>query len=146
MFTVDWKPLTQFPCYLSALQNTRLVSQCAAQFYSYLTNHGVMAKNIVCIGHSLGAHVCGMMTSHLSKKQNRIIGLDPARPLINRFARKEFKLSTDDAYNVQIIHSNAGFLGEVNQIGHVDFCINGGQYQPGCYGHKLSNLNKHQML
>lgn len=71
---MDWEPLTIFPCYLSALSNTRLVSQCSAQLYSYLTKHGALAKKIHCVGHSLGAHICGMMSIHLDKKQYKIVG------------------------------------------------------------------------
>lgn len=64
--------------------------------------------------------------------------MDPARPLIDRFATKYFRLTKDDAHQVQIIHTNAGFLGEVNQVGHLDFCVNGGIMQPGCKGNRLS--------
>lgn len=72
-----------------------------------------------------------------------ISGLDPARPLIDRFAGKKFKLSKEDAYQVQVLHTNAGFLGEVNQIGHVDFCINGGTDQPNCKGHRIRKLKRY---
>ncbi|XP_067009759.1 lipase member H-A-like [Anabrus simplex] len=137
VFTVDWEPLTKFPCYLSALSNTRLVAQCSAQLYSHLTEHGALAKNTHCVGHSLGAHICGMMSNHLSSKQYKIIGLDPARPLIDRYSSSEFRLTRDDAHFVQVIHTNAGALGEEAQVGHVDFCVNGGSYQPGCTGHRL---------
>lgn len=74
VFTIDWEPLTMFPCYLSALSNTRLVAQCGAQFYSHLTRMGALAKNTHCVGHSLGAHVCGMISNHLTKKMYKIIG------------------------------------------------------------------------
>lgn len=74
------------------------------------------------------------------KTNNCIPGLDPARPLIDRFASKYFRLTKDDAQQVQIVHTNAGFLGEVNQVGHLDFCVNGGQLQPGCKGHRLSTV------
>ncbi|KAJ9597063.1 hypothetical protein L9F63_027045, partial [Diploptera punctata] len=74
VFTVDWEDLTKFPCYLSALSNTRLVAQCSAKLYSHLTEHGALAKKITCVGHSLGAHICGMMSNHLSFKLYRIIG------------------------------------------------------------------------
>lgn len=67
-----------------------------------------------------------------------ILGLDPAKPLVSRYASRQFRLTRDDADHVQVIHTNAGFLGEKNQIGHVDFCVNGGRQQPGCKGHKLS--------
>lgn len=39
-----------------------------------LTYAGQFNKQITCVGHSLGAHICGMVTNHLSKKQYKIIG------------------------------------------------------------------------
>ncbi|XP_063242760.1 pancreatic lipase-related protein 2-like [Bacillus rossius redtenbacheri] len=137
VFTVEWASLTRFPCYLSALSNTKLVAQCSAQLYSFLTAHGALATKIHCVGHSLGAHICGMMSGYLSHKQHKIIGLDPARPLVRRYGSEEFRLTRDDAHVVQVIHTNAGALGEVSQVGHVDFCVNGGRFQPGCRGHRL---------
>ncbi|XP_057660826.1 phospholipase A1-like [Diorhabda carinulata] len=137
VFTIDWSTITPFPCYISALSNTRLVGQCGAKFYAYIMENGGDARKTTCIGHSLGAHICGMMSNHLDKRQHKIVGLDPARPLIDRYANKLFKLSTEDANHVQVIHTNAGFLGEVNQVGHVDFCVNGGRFQPSCYGTRL---------
>ncbi|XP_068896959.1 phospholipase A1 [Tenebrio molitor] len=137
IFTVDWKPLARFPCYLSALSNMKLVSQCTAKLYAFIMDHGGDARETTCVGHSLGAHICGMISNHLDLKQHKIVGLDPARPLINRYGDKYFRLTRDDAHQVQIIHTNAGVLGEVNQVGHVDFCVNGGTMQPGCKGHIL---------
>ncbi|XP_041988579.1 phospholipase A1 [Aricia agestis] len=132
VFMVDWSPLSRFPCYLSALSNMRLAAQCTAQLYSYLTQYGAKAKGITCVGHSLGAHVCGMMSKHLTEKQYKIVGLDPARPLISEYGSSQFRLGRDDAYVVQVLHTNAGFLGETGLVGHADFCINGGRMQPGC--------------
>ncbi|XP_018329456.1 pancreatic lipase-related protein 2 [Agrilus planipennis] len=137
VFMVEWHSLGRFPCYLSALYNMRLVAQCTAQLYAFIMENGGSAYETTCIGHSLGAHICGMISNHLTIRQHRIIGLDPARPLIDRFARKEFRLTPDDADQVQVIHTNAGFLGEINQVGTVDFCVNGGAIQPGCHGHMI---------
>jgi Lipase len=60
------------------------------------------------------------------------IGLDPARPLIEQHADRHFRLTRDDARVVQVIHTNAGFLGQQSMSGTVDFCINGGAEQPYC--------------
>lgn len=74
-------------------------------------------------------------------------GLDPAKPLIENHAGKSFRLTKDDAHFVQIIHTNAGFLGQSLLTGHIDFCVNGGRLQPYCTGgHPVrksakSNLN-----
>ncbi|CAH0714535.1 unnamed protein product, partial [Brenthis ino] len=75
VFMVDWMALARFPCYLSALSNMKLVGQCTAQLYSHLTQFGVKARKITCVGHSLGAHVCGMISNHLTEKQYKIIDL-----------------------------------------------------------------------
>lgn len=65
-------------------------------------------------------------------------GLDPARPLIENKASAQFRLTRDDANVVQIIHTNAGGLGQISRTGSVDFCINGGKMQPFCHGHLIS--------
>lgn len=36
---VDWKKLTYYPCYFSALANTKLVAQCAAQVRQITFEH-----------------------------------------------------------------------------------------------------------
>ncbi|XP_028167627.1 phospholipase A1 isoform X1 [Ostrinia nubilalis] len=137
VFMVDWSPLTRFPCYLSALSNMKLTSQCTAQLYSSITLAGGLAKMTTCVGHSLGAHICGMISNHLTEKQYKIVGLDPARPLVNAYGSSLFRLGRDDAHVVHVIHTNAGFLGETGLVGHADFCVNGGRLQPGCKGHMM---------
>jgi pancreatic lipase-related protein 2 len=74
IFTVDWKPLARFPCYLSALSNMKLVSQCTAKLYAFIMDHGGDARETTCVGHSLGAHICGMISNHLDLKQHKIVG------------------------------------------------------------------------
>lgn len=74
-FSID----TDYSCVISFIPalyhfNYRLAGQCTAQLYSYITRSGGLAKMITCVGHSLGAHVCGMMSNHLTKKQYKIIG------------------------------------------------------------------------
>lgn len=73
-----------------------------------------------------------MVSNHLTSKQHKIIGLDPARPLIERHASREYRLTRDDANVVQIIHTNAGTLGQQSLTGSLDLCINGGSIQPFC--------------
>lgn len=140
VITVDWRPLTRYPCYLHSLINTRLTAQCTAQVYSFLTHYGAAREKITCVGHSLGAHICGMISNHLSKKQYRIIGLDPARPLIERKKSNRFRLSQDDASVIQVLHTNAGFLGQEDNTGHLNYCVNGGRVQPYCKGNPISKL------
>lgn len=61
-----------------------------------------------------------------------LTGLDPARPLIERHASESYRLTRDDANVVQIIHTNAGTLGQESLTGSIDLCINGGSLQPFC--------------
>ncbi|KAG8222820.1 hypothetical protein J437_LFUL005026 [Ladona fulva] len=132
VFFVDWGLLTRFPCYFSALNNMKLVSQCTAQLYAHLTHQGALMKRIICIGHSLGAHICGMIANYSTLRPSRILGLDPAGPIINDVSSSEFRLTSDDADFVEVIHTNAGVLGTDAPHGTVDFCVNGGHFQPQC--------------
>ena len=50
------------------------------------------------------------------------------------FEHKKFedRLSKDDAEVVEVIHTNGGSCGIMENIGHLDFYPNGGAKQPGC--------------
>ncbi|KAJ8666958.1 hypothetical protein QAD02_008620 [Eretmocerus hayati] len=92
------------------------------------------------VGHSLGAHISAQV-SHLLSGDNfwqikRITGLDPAQPC---FQHVDFSLKLDhtDAEFVDVIHTQAGNYQTFNfglreDLGHVDFYVNGGVVQPAC--------------
>lgn len=80
------------------------------------------------------------LTEH-SVAQRRIIGLDPARPLVRLGLVN--RLDSGDASFVQVIHTNAGYYGEVGRVGHVDFCVNGGKVQPFCKNTQMYQLCSH---
>ena len=94
-----------------------------------------------CIGHSLGAHLCGFfgkMVKILQPKYplNKIIGLDPAGPIFQWKDSKNFqdptlRLNKADAKKVEIFHTSE-HLGFKDPLGDIDFYINGGTSQPGC--------------
>lgn len=126
----DWGKLCKPPCYVAAVHNTRPVAKCLAVFFDFLRTSGLRVEKTTCVGHSLGAHICGIMANYLQFRIERIIGLDPARPLIKPGGQN--RLDSGDAKSVQVMHTNAGHYGEGGRIGHVDFCVNGGKRQPFC--------------
>ena len=130
MFMVDWGALGRAPCYVAAVFNLKPVAKCLALNFAFLRNSGMPVPKTTCVGHSLGAHICGLMSNYLDFRIERIIGLDPARPLIKPGIGN--RLDSGDAKSVQVMHTNAGYYGEGGRVGHVDFCINGGKRQPYC--------------
>ncbi|CAG9864880.1 unnamed protein product [Phyllotreta striolata] len=131
IFVVDWSPLNQSPCYLGALLNLPHVGACCAQLIQRLLD--VQNFDIHVIGFSLGAQI----TNHISValrpyRLPRITGLDPALPGFVTL-HLDGKLDKSDAQFVDVYHTNAFFQGKVEESGHVDFYINGGIVQPGCW-------------
>lgn len=81
----------------------------------------------------LGAHVTSFVANNIRPyKLPRITGLDPAMPGFIT-ADNENKLDKSDAKFVDVIHTNAFVQGQVQESGHVDFYVNGGTIQPGCW-------------
>jgi hypothetical protein len=83
-------------------------------YVGYYVNNGWIVKTsttigIHCIGHSLGAHVCGL-TGNLVKKRTgglkfqQISGLDPAGPCFDTYAASN-RLDKEDADYVSVIHT-----------------------------------------
>ncbi|XP_015595731.1 phospholipase A1 member A-like [Cephus cinctus] len=141
VFMVDWGALCAAPCYPAAVANLRPVAKCLAGTLTTLRNLGLSIPRTTCVGHSLGAHICGIMANYLLFRMNRIIGLDPARPLIRPGLLN--RLDSGDADFVEVIHTNAGYYGEMGGVGHVDFCVNGGKVQPFCENRSNSQLCSH---
>ncbi|XP_055857650.1 phospholipase A1-like [Episyrphus balteatus] len=141
LFVADWGALALPPCYVAAVHNLKTVARCLAESFTFLRNSGMKVDRTTCVGHSLGAHICGLMANYLNFRVERIIGLDPARPLIK--PGNSNRLDSGDAKAVHVIHTNAGFYGETGKVGHVDFCVNGGKRQPYCGGTSNANLCSH---
>lgn len=125
---VDWGKLGQPPCYRAAVHNMRAVARCIGDLLMFLRSMGLKTDKMTCVGHSLGAHICGLISKYVLFRIHRIIGLDPARPLVPNSSR----LDSGNAAAVHVLHTNAGHYGEAGKSGHVDFCINGGRIQPFC--------------
>ena len=59
-------------------------------------------------------------------------GLDPALPFFVTLNIDQ-KLDASDAVFVDVIHTNAFVQGKIEACGDVDFYVNGGIRQPGCW-------------
>jgi len=124
-----------------------------------MKKHNITARQVHCVGHSLGAHMCGYIGRTLiasGKTLGRISGMDPAGP---DWTGARDRLTKKDASFVDVIHTNGGieprrlegsyWLGNLEPSGHVDFYVNAGSGQPShfcdgtCglgYSHGLSNI------
>lgn len=91
------------------------------------------------VGSSLGALIASRIArtfNESGKTFDRLTALDPSNfyttlDLVYKF-NKVAKVSTADAKFVDVIHTNAGSLGDSGSKGHVDFWPNGGKKQPDC--------------
>ncbi|XP_043492652.1 uncharacterized protein LOC122518047 isoform X1 [Polistes fuscatus] len=131
LIAIDWHRLAIGPCYPIAVHNVQHVGECLAQLIRRLEFHG--AKDLHVIGFSLGAHVPAFSANYLKPYQlDRITGLDPAMPLFVTASAQD-KLDPTDANFVDVYHTNAFIQGKVEPCGHIDFYMNGGINQPGCW-------------
>lgn len=71
---VDWGKLSALPCYAAAVHNMRPVAKCMARMLTHLRTAGLNVDQLTCVGHSLGAHLCGIMANFLPFRMHRIIG------------------------------------------------------------------------
>ncbi|CAD5118551.1 DgyrCDS7239 [Dimorphilus gyrociliatus] len=138
VFVVDWPGATDL-VYFQAVANARLAGSCTGVFTKRLLDRfGGDIDTYHCVGHSLGAHVCGyygdMMNYTYSLVLGRATGLDPAGPGFDG-GDPRFRLDKEDARFQDNIHTNTkGFiyLGLGKPVGDVDFFPNKGDFQPPC--------------
>lgn len=141
VIVVDWHGGSS-PPYTQAVANIRLVGAMTAQLLGEISRHTGYLKmdHVHCIGHSLGAHMCGYVGYTLQDVFNltlgRISGMDPAEPHFAK-AKRPVRLDRSAARYVDVVHTDAsqfirGGLGITESIGHVDYYPNGGTNQPGC--------------
>jgi len=126
VFAVNWSVGASGLDYFAAAANAKT---CGTAIGNFISRTGITATNVHCIGHSLGAHVCGF--SGKVTKLGRITGMDPAGPSF-RGTTAPNRLDKTDAAWVDVMHVDQ-LLGIQDAIGHKDFYPNGGAVQPGCF-------------
>lgn len=102
-------------------------------------------NNLSVTGHSLGAHISGILGNSLNGQVKYICALDPAGLNFHHLVMPMFKncrLSDTSAQLVHVLHTSIGVYGNKFLLGHADFFSNGGKNQPGCTG-LLKHMNSH---
>ncbi|KAK3912062.1 Pancreatic lipase-related protein 2 [Frankliniella fusca] len=139
---VDWAPGAQASRnYLQVASNTRIVGAELARMIELLADVTPL-DSVHVIGHSLGAHAAGYAGKQLAGRLGRITALDAAQPAFEDQVA-EVRVATGDARFVDVLHTNGVpfiptlGLGVMHPIGDVDFYLNGGTVQPGCFVPKL---------
>lgn len=147
VIAIDWSKIAHHLNYYGVVENVPLVGNHSAQFLDFLHDEGGLdITTLYVTGHSLGAHVAGIM-GYLVRNGpiGRITGLDPAGPEFHSVSLDQ-RLDKSDAKFVDVIHTNSGGLlhfcvGLADKMGHVDYYPNGGAHQPGCtYGGAWTDL------
>lgn len=148
----DWGVAANDSNYLRSRNRINEAGRVGASFLDFLVINRLMKyEDCTLVGYSLGAHLAGMIGKHTRYGLVEIIiGLDPAGAFFD-INNPTTRLTTTDAFYVEIIHTNGGGLGIGNPIGHADFYPNGkkvwilsvhsikisyfvtgGRNQPGC--------------
>ncbi|XP_030755431.1 pancreatic lipase-related protein 3-like [Sitophilus oryzae] len=131
---VDWENIARLP-YISSAKNLKFVGD---EIVKFIADMNLSAEKIHVIGHSLGAHVAGIVGKGILEKSGlklaRISGLDPAGPYFrDPLISSKDRLDKNDAEIVDAIHTDAGFYGYESPIGTLDIYVNRGRrVQPGC--------------
>lgn len=74
LFSLDYGFVSRPPCYIQLVQNIKYVGACLASFLKSFLHSGMERESITCIGHSMGAHICGLIRRNLRMKIKKIIG------------------------------------------------------------------------
>lgn len=139
---LDWSSLSG-GLYPFVVGNVNIVGDQMVQVLLDLFSAGLPVSEFHLVGHSLGGQMAGIIGRGVQENSNqqivleRVTALDPAGPLyyelLDFISIFEKPIGPSDARFIDIIHTDAGFLGQAYAGGHVDFWPNAGtRFQPGC--------------
>ncbi|CRK97871.1 CLUMA_CG011246, isoform A, partial [Clunio marinus] len=137
LLVLDWGDYS-VGFYDAVMIRISIIARIIGESFTELFDNGLNTKTFHCVGHSFGAHACGIIGRELYRKSNqkhklnRITGLDPAGPGFFPVASFEKPLNKNDAEFVDAIHSDVFFVGTKFTVGHVDFYPNFNMMQPAC--------------
>lgn len=138
---VDWNHYVTFP-YVKAFFNLFQVSHALAKSITRMVENGLKRESLWVVAHSLGGQLAGVTAKDLDFKLPRITALDPALPGFTFDGIPN--LGPKDAEFVDVIHTDSGFFGFDQRIGHIDFFPNNGtRVQPGCPSYVVGIYDAH---
>lgn len=73
-FVLEYGPVSRAPCFVQVVYNVNYVSHCIASYIRAFERSGMPAKSMTCVGHSIGAHVCGRMKRYMRFRFKKIVG------------------------------------------------------------------------
>ncbi|CAK1544907.1 unnamed protein product [Leptosia nina] len=110
------------------------VGKHAAEMLADLTQVGLDPKKLELVGLSLGGQTASFIAKNYKlitgTKISRLTGLDPSGPCFRNLGPEE-RIDKGDADFVDIVATNIDGYGMATPAGHVNFYVNGGEYQPG---------------
>ncbi|CAG9759298.1 unnamed protein product [Ceutorhynchus assimilis] len=131
VISVDWDNFSRFSYFTAYLAVSSVGNFVGKSIRNISEAYNYPLERFSLIGHSLGAHICGFAGRYVDGLVSSITGLDPAGPLYYK-ALPNNRLNVNDAQYVEVIHTDAMFLGTNFHIGDIDYWPNGGLSQPGC--------------
>ncbi|XP_028898953.1 uncharacterized protein LOC114804495 [Zeugodacus cucurbitae] len=140
VFTVDWGR-GAVADYLTASYRVKPVGKVLAKFIDFLQREaGIRYEDLHVIGFSMGAHIAGIAGKHIQTGRLPVIyALDPALPFF-RYDNFDERVAITDADYVEVVHTSVGSYGYDRPLGHVDFYVNYGSAQPGCFLNECSHF------
>ncbi|XP_026727687.1 lipase member H-A-like [Trichoplusia ni] len=123
--------------YHLATRLMRPVGMHVAEVLVQLTQNGLDPSKLELLGFSLGCHTASFIARHYQTMTGRNIStltaLEPSGPCFRNLGPND-RLDASNADFVQVIHTNIDGYGMATPMGHIDFYVNGGEYQPSDIG------------
>ncbi|XP_048487441.1 phospholipase A1 [Plutella xylostella] len=131
LFQADKFMIVHYPI---AARMIRPIGHAIAEMLTNLTAHHMDLRKFEVIGISLGGQISSFIAKSYyqltGNKIPRIVALDPAGPCFRNNDANN-RLDDSDADFVVTINTNIDGYGMAAPVGHVNFYVNGGEYQPG---------------
>lgn len=147
VIVVDWTDLSKWGYFSASDGSSRYVAAAIHDVIQRLvTEMGITSDRdeyrkflirMLLMGHSMGAHICGLVgelltnsysqanTGRTEKRLGTIVAIDPAGPLVPPFGQERHCVKHNDARRVLVLHTSKTF-GNLYRLGHEDYYANGG--------------------